>query len=175
MDFRPLAKRRLPEPVFNYIDGGADDELTLRRNTSAFDEYELLPSQLSDVSNIETSSTLFGEPVAWPVMIAPTGASKLFHGSGECAVARAAERLDMFYSLSTLSTATIEDVAAASGQHQDGLTLTKREHFSVNAWVFPCDIVNDLPPKDGVHGLILEIILEACKDAHGCVTLSQPR
>jgi L-lactate dehydrogenase (cytochrome) len=114
MDFRSLAKRRLPAPVFHYLDGGADDELSLARNTEAFGDYELLPSQLSDVSNVDLRSTLFGQPVDWPVMIAPTGASKLFHGSGETAVARAAAKFGMVYSLSTLSTATIEDVAAAS-------------------------------------------------------------
>jgi L-lactate dehydrogenase (cytochrome) len=83
MDFRRLAKRRLPTPVFHYIDGGADDEVALARSTEAFNEYELLPSQLSDVSNVDLSSTLFGQPVDWPVMIAPTGASKLFHATGE--------------------------------------------------------------------------------------------
>jgi L-lactate dehydrogenase (cytochrome) len=114
MDFRRIARRRLPAPVFHYIDGGADDEWTLGRNTDAFDDYELLPTQLADVSNIDLKSTLFGEPVDWPVMIAPTGASKLFHRSGEFAVARAAEKFGMIYSLSTLGTATIEDVAAAS-------------------------------------------------------------
>jgi L-lactate dehydrogenase (cytochrome) len=114
MDFRSLAKRRLPAPVFHYLDGGADDELSLARNTVAFADYELLPSQLSDVSNVDLRSTLFGQPVDWPVMIAPTGASKLFHGSGEPAVARAAAKFGMVYSLSTLSTATIEEVAAAT-------------------------------------------------------------
>jgi L-lactate dehydrogenase (cytochrome) len=114
MDFRRIARRRLPAPVFHYMDGGADDELSLARNTAAFADYELLPSQLSDVSNIDLRSTLFGEEVDWPVMIAPTGASKLFHAGGEPAVARAAEKFGMFYSLSTLSTATIEDVATAT-------------------------------------------------------------
>jgi L-lactate dehydrogenase (cytochrome) len=113
-DFRRLARSRLPGPVFHYIDGGADDELTLVRNTSAFNDYELLPSQLSDVSTVSTASTLFGEPVAWPVMISPTGASKLFHAAGEPAVARAAEKFGMVYSLSTLGTTTIEDAAAAT-------------------------------------------------------------
>ncbi len=112
MDFRRIARRRLPVPVFNYIDGGADDEWTLARNTAAFDDYELLPSQLSDVSTIDIRSTLFGQPVDWPVMIAPTGASKLFHGAGETAVANAAAKYGMVYSLSTLGTATIEEVAA---------------------------------------------------------------
>jgi L-lactate dehydrogenase (cytochrome) len=114
MDFRRIARRRLPAPVFHYMDGGADDELALARNTEAFADYELLPSQLSDVSKIDLRSTLFGQHVDWPVMIAPTGASRLFHAGGEPAVARAADKFGMFYSLSTLSTATIEDVAAAS-------------------------------------------------------------
>lgn len=112
MDFRRIAQRRLPSPVFHYLDGGADDEWTLGRNTAAFDDYELLPAQLSDVSDLNLTTTLFGEQLDWPVMMSPTGASKLFHASGEPAVARAAENFGMFYSLSTLSTTTIEDVAA---------------------------------------------------------------
>ncbi len=113
-DLRRLARKRLPAPVFHYIDGGADDELSLRRNTAAFDDYELLPSQLSDVSRIQTRTTLFGQPVDWPVMLAPTGASRLFHGDGEPGVARAAHRFGMIYSLSTLGTSTIADVARAT-------------------------------------------------------------
>lgn len=114
MDFRRIAKRKLPAPVFHYLDGGADDEWTLARNTSAFDDYELLPSQLSDVSSIQMQSTLFGENCDWPVMISPTGASKLFHRDGELAVVRAAQKFGMIYSLSTLGTTTIEDVAAVA-------------------------------------------------------------
>ncbi len=114
MDFRAVAKRRLPAPVFHYLDGGADDEVTLARNTQAFDDYELLPSQLSDVSAIDLQTTLFGKTVDWPVMISPTGASKLFHGDGEPAVARAAAKYGMVYSLSTLGTTSIEDAASAT-------------------------------------------------------------
>lgn len=113
MDFRRIARRKLPSPIFHYLDGGADDEWTLQRNISAFDDYELLPAQLSDVSSITTATTLFGEKVDWPVMLAPTGASKLFHASGEPAVVRAAEKFGMMYGLSTIGTTTIEDVAAA--------------------------------------------------------------
>ena len=113
-DLRKLAKRKLPWPVFHYMDGGADDELTLRRNTDAFGDYELLPSQLSDVSEIDTRSTLFGKEIDWPVMIAPTGASRLFHHESEPAVARAAQKFGMIYSLSTLATTTIEDIAAVT-------------------------------------------------------------
>ena len=114
MEFRAIAKRQLPTPVFHYIDGGADDEVSLRRNTAAFDDYEIMPSQLHDVSTISLRSTLFGEDVDWPVMISPTGASRLFNAAGEPAVAKAASKFGMFYSLSTLGTTTIEDVAAAA-------------------------------------------------------------
>lgn len=113
-ELRALASRKLPKPVFHYIDGGADDELTLRRNSAAFDEYELLPSQLSDVSSIDCKSTLFGQAIDWPVMVSPTGGSKLFHRDGEPAVARAARKFGMIYSLSTLATTSIEDAAAAT-------------------------------------------------------------
>lgn len=114
MDFRRIAKRRLPTPIFHYMDGGADDEVTLARNTQAFDAYELLSSQLSNVSSIDMKSTLLGQAIDWPVMISPTGASKLFHGDGELAVARAAAKFGMIYSLSTLATTTIEAAAAAT-------------------------------------------------------------
>ncbi len=114
MDFRAIARSRLPAPVFHYLDGGADDEITLARNTQAFDDYELLPSQLTDVSTVDLRTTLFGKTVEWPVMISPTGASKLFHGDGEPAVARAAAKYGMVYSLSTLGTTSIEDAAATT-------------------------------------------------------------
>jgi L-lactate dehydrogenase (cytochrome) len=116
MDFREVAKRRLPAPVFHYLDGGADDEWSLRHNVDAYDDYELLPSQLSGVDSIDLHSTLFGRPLDWPVMIAPTGASRLFHREGEPAVAEAAARFGMPYSLSTVGTTTIEDIAAI-GKH----------------------------------------------------------
>ena len=112
MDLRRLAKRKLPSPIFHYLDGGADDELSLARNTDAFNDYELLPSQLSDVSSIDMKTSLLGQTMDWPVMISPTGASKLFHATGEPAVIRAAEKFGMIYSLSTLGTTTIEDAAA---------------------------------------------------------------
>ncbi len=113
-DLRLRASTQLPAAVFHYIDGGADDEITLRRNTGAFDDYELLPSQLADVSRIQTRSTLFGQETDWPVMLSPTGASRLFHADGEPAVIRAAAKFGMIYSLSTLGTTTIEDAAAVA-------------------------------------------------------------
>lgn len=114
MDLRRLAKRKLPWPIFNYLDGGADDEITLARNSAAFDDYELLPSQLSDVSRIDLQTTVLGQRIQWPVFLAPTGASRLFHHEAEPAVVRAAHKFGTIYSLSTLATTTIEDVAAIS-------------------------------------------------------------
>ncbi len=114
MDFRQAAKRRLPAPVFNYMDGGADDEWTLRANTTAFDKYELMPRYLVDVSKIDARTKVLGAALDWPVFLAPTGMSRLFHHQKEPAVARAAAKAGTMYSLSTLSTTNIEDVAAAS-------------------------------------------------------------
>ena len=140
MDFRRIARRKLPAPVFHYLDGGADDEWSLRRNTAAFDDYELLPSQLSDVSNLNLKTTLFGEPIDWPVMIAPTGASKLFHRDGELAVVRAAEKFGMFYSLSTIGTTTIEDVAAAGNGPKMYQVYVFRDRGLTSEFVERCKI-----------------------------------
>lgn len=114
MDFRRVAKRRLPAPLFHYIDGGSDDEWTLRRNVSAFDDYELMPRYLVDIAHIDMRTKLFGTTLDWPVFLAPTGMSRLFHHGKELAVARAAAKAGTLYSLSTLGTTRIEDVAAAT-------------------------------------------------------------
>ena len=95
-DLRYLAERRLPAPMFHYIDGGADDEWTLRNNTAAFADYELLPNYLVDIAQIDTSTTVLGRRLAVPFLIAPTGMSRLFHHEKEPAVARAAEKFGTF-------------------------------------------------------------------------------
>ena len=138
MDFRAIAKRRLPTPVFHYLDGGADDEVTLRRNTAAFDDYELMPSQLHDVSDVRMQSTLFGESVDWPVMISPTGASRLFHAQGEPAVIRAANKFGMFYSLSTLGTTTIENAATASDGPKMYQIYVFKDRGLTEEWISRC-------------------------------------
>ena len=111
-DFRLLAKRRLPAPLFHFLDGGADDEFTLRRNTSSFEDCRLVPDMLADLSGMDLSTTVLGEKIDWPVLFAPTGVNRLFHHDGERAAARAAETLGTIYSLSTLSTVSIEDIGA---------------------------------------------------------------
>ena len=113
-DLRFLAWRKLPTALFNYIDGGSDDELTLRRNSSAFDDYSFLPRTLRDVSAIDTSTTLLNQRIAVPFILSPTGMSRLFHHGAEPAVARAAEKTRTFYSLSTMATTSLEDIAAAT-------------------------------------------------------------
>jgi len=110
-DLRSLAKRRLPRSMFHYIDGGADDEVTLRRNTDAFDDYEIQPRFLRPVDEIDTTVTLFGKKLDVPFFIAPTGMSRLFHHTKENAVARAAAKFGTAYSLSTLGTASLEEIA----------------------------------------------------------------
>ena len=113
-DLRRLAKRRLPRAVFDYADGAAEDEVTARRNEAAFEDYEFLPRVLRDVSSVDLSTTVLGTPVSMPVMLAPTGMTRLFHHDGETAAARAAHRAGVVYTLSSLSTVSIEDLAAAS-------------------------------------------------------------
>jgi L-lactate dehydrogenase (cytochrome) len=113
-DLRALARRKLPAPIFHYLDGGADDELSLHRNVTAFEGYSLLPRYLRDVSAIDTSTTILGRRIAMPLICAPTGMSRLFHYQAEPAVARAADRAGVFYSLSTMATTSIETVARVS-------------------------------------------------------------
>jgi L-lactate dehydrogenase (cytochrome) len=111
-DYRRVAERRLPRGVFDYIDGAAEDERTMRGNVEAFGRYEFQPRVLRDVSNLDTSVSILGRPASMPLIIAPTGYTRIAHSQGELAVARAAERAGIPYSLSTMGTRSIEDVAA---------------------------------------------------------------
>ena len=124
-DLRAIARRRLPRGVFDSVDGGAEDELTLAANRAAFDATGFRPRVLRNVSAVDVSSTLLGEPVAYPLTLAPTGFTRIVHPEGELAVARAAARAGLPYTLSTLSTCSIEEVRAVS----DG-----RLWFQVYAW-----------------------------------------
>ena len=110
-DFRKLAKKKLPSPIFHYIDGGADDEVTLNRNTSSFDDYDLVPSVLNDVSNIDMSTTVLGEKIDFPLFPAATAMHKLYHHEGERASAKAAEKMGTIFGTSTMGTVSIEEIA----------------------------------------------------------------
>ena len=113
-DLRRMARRRLPAGVFDYIDGGAEDELTLARNVAAFRDLEFRPRVLADVGKVDPSTTLLGRPLPLPLVLAPTGFTRIATPGGELDVARAAARAGLPYVLSTLSTRSIEEVAACS-------------------------------------------------------------
>jgi len=111
-DFRALAKARLPFPVFDYIDGAADDELTKARNTAAFADVDLVPDVLAGVEEIDTSCSILGRHSALPLLLSPTAVQRAFHWEGERAVARAAERYGLWFGISSLATRSIEEIAA---------------------------------------------------------------
>jgi L-lactate dehydrogenase (cytochrome) len=111
-DFRRLARKTLPWPVFDYIDGAADDELTKARNTDAFDDVDLVPNVLAGVEQIDTSCIIMGRRSALPLVLSPTGLQRAFHWQGERAVARAAEKFGLWFGVSSLATVSIEEVAA---------------------------------------------------------------
>lgn len=113
-DLRRIARRRLPRGVFDYIDGAAEDETTMAANAAAFVRVEFRPNVLRDVSQLDTSTEVFGRRITMPLVIAPTGYTRLTHSDGELAVARAAARAGIPYSLSTMATRSIEEVAAVS-------------------------------------------------------------
>lgn len=111
-DLREAARRRLPRMVFDYIDGGADDEVTLRRNAGRFSEHSLLWNVLCDVKTIDLQTEVFGQPSKAPIIVAPTASSRLFNPrAGERAVARAAHAHGSMYCVSTLASTSIEDIA----------------------------------------------------------------
>jgi L-lactate dehydrogenase (cytochrome) len=150
---RELARRRLPAPMFHYIDGGADDERTLARNTSAFDDYEFLPRVLRDVAQIDLSTSILGTQIDLPFFLAPTGMSRLFHRDKELGVARAAAAYRTLYSLSTMGTTSIEDIAA----------------LGAGPWMFQVYIFRD-------RGLTRELV-ERCRAAKVqalCLTVDTP-
>ena len=124
-DLRRLAKKRLPGGCFDYIDGAAQDEVTAASNVASFGNYFFRPRVLRDVANVDTRTTFLGEEIPFPVMIAPTGFDRIADSQGELAVARAAERAGIPYSLSTMGTRSIEEIADVS----EG-----RKWFQVYVW-----------------------------------------
>ena len=140
-DLRRIARRRLPRGVFDYIDGGAEDERTLAENTRAFSRVTFTPRVLRDVADIDTTTSVLGGEVPIPLALSPTGFNRIADPAGELSVARAAQRAGLPYSLSTLGTRSIEEVAAVNGG---------RKWFQVYVW-------ND-------RGLVKEMI-ERARDA----------
>jgi L-lactate dehydrogenase (cytochrome) len=141
-DVRRIARRRLPRGVFDYIDGGAEDELTLAANSAAYRQVTFSPRVLRDVSEVDISSSLLGRTLAYPLVLAPTGFTRIADPEGELAVARAASRAGLPYTLSTLATRSIEEVAAVGGE---------RLWFQVYTWR-DRDLVADLVKRAAAAG-----------------------
>lgn len=109
-DFRATARRRLPRPIFDYIDGGADDEFTLRRNSQSFESCDLVPNVLRGVASVDTSVTVMGQKLALPFYCSPTALQRLFHHDGERAVAAAASKFGTMFGVSSLGTVSMEEL-----------------------------------------------------------------
>jgi L-lactate dehydrogenase (cytochrome) len=112
-DFRKLAERRLPSPIFNYIDGAADDETTYRQNTASFERCDLVPNVLRGVKAIDMSVTVMGQKLATPFYCSPTALQRLFHHQGERAVAAAAAKFGTMFGVSSLGTVSLEELRKA--------------------------------------------------------------
>ena len=130
-DFRKLAKKRLPAPIFHYIDGGADDETTLKRNTNSFDDCDLIPNILRSVGEPDLSTTVFGRRIDMPIFLSPTAMQSLYHPDGDKASARAAEKFGTMYSMSTMASFSIEEIAnISSGPKLFQLYIHKDKSFT---------------------------------------------
>jgi L-lactate dehydrogenase (cytochrome) len=112
-DFRALAKQRLPSPIFNYIDGAAEDETTYRQNTASFERCDLVPNVLRGVETVDMSVTILGQKLAMPVYCSPTALQRLFHHEGERAVAAAAAKYGTMFGVSSLGTVSLEELRKA--------------------------------------------------------------
>ena len=145
--FRQLAKKKLPSPIFNYIDGAADDEVTYKRNTKSFDEVDLVPNVLRGVQDVDLSTNVFGKKISMPIYCAPTAVQRLFHFEGERAVAKAASKFGTMFGVSSLSTVSVEEIEKISNSpkmfqfyfhkdralNQDLLERAKNSNFDVLA------------------------------------------
>jgi L-lactate dehydrogenase (cytochrome) len=132
-DLRSIAKGRLPAGVFDYVDGGAEDEVTLERNVAAFRRLQLRPRVLRGLREVDPSGRLLGKPVPLPLVLAPTGFTRMVDHEGELAVARAAAGAGLPYTLSTLATRSIEEVAAVSSGPKWFQVYIWRDHSMVEA------------------------------------------
>ena len=151
-DFRELAKMKLPSPIFHYIDGAADDEITYIRNTKAFDECYLVPKVLRSVENIDLETKILGKKISLPFFLSPTALQRLFHHQGELAVAKAAEKFNTFFGISSLSTVSIDAIKNINAPkifqlyfHKDrGLTnsmIDKCKSYNIDALALTVDTI----------------------------------
>ena len=132
-DFRRVAKKKLPAPIFHYIDGGSDDEVTLKRNTDSFSKCDLVPNILASVGEPDLSTKVLGSKIDMPLFLSPVAMQRLFHHEGDKASARAAEKFGTFYSMSTMATSSIEEIAnTASGPKMFQIYIHKTQGLTDN-------------------------------------------
>ena len=149
-DFKKLAKKKLPAPIFHYIDGGSDDEVTLKRNTESFNNCDLVPNVLSDVSNIDLSTTVFGQKIDFPLFLSPTAMHRLYHPHGESAAAKAAEKMGTMFSMSTMSTTSIEEIGNSTGGPKLFQLYIHKDRGLTDNLIERCQ-------RAGFHGLCLTV------------------
>ncbi len=113
-DFRKLAKKKLPSPIFHYIDGGSDDEITLKRNTNSFNKCDLVPNVLANTDKIDLSTTVLGQKIDFPLFLSPTSMNRLYHHHGERGSAKAAKKMGTIFGTSTMATTSIEEIGQLS-------------------------------------------------------------
>ncbi|HEX4717144.1 MAG TPA: alpha-hydroxy acid oxidase [Thermoleophilaceae bacterium] len=141
-DMRAIARRRIPRAVFDYVDGGADDEITLQRNVEAYRRWEFVPRNLEDVASADSSVVLLGNRLPQPLVFSPTGYTRMMDPAGELAVARAAARAGLPYGLSTVASTSIEELAT---------TGHRQLWFQLYIWR-DRDLVYDLVERARAHG-----------------------
>ena len=110
-DFRLLAKSRLPAPIYHYIDGAADDEVTIKQNTRSYENCDLVPNVLAGVQDVDVSVELMGKKIDMPIFCSPTALQRLFHHDGELAVGKAAQKFNTFFGVSSLGTYSLKKIA----------------------------------------------------------------
>ncbi|MDE0237444.1 MAG: alpha-hydroxy acid oxidase, partial [bacterium] len=150
-DFREEARRRLPKMVFDFVEGGAEGELSIAANRASIDAVELAPNYLVDVANREVSTTVLGQPVSLPFLLAPAGLATLVHREGELAAARAAAAAGTVFAVSTGSGYSLEDIAAAAPEG--------RRWFQLYLWKSP-EVVRSLVNRArdaGYEALVLTV------------------
>ena len=168
-DLRAIARRRCPRAVFDYVDGAAEQEISLRRAREAYARIEFVPRILRDVGSVDTATTILGATAALPLVLAPTGFTRMMHHEGERAVARAAAAASVPYALSTMGTTSVEDLAAAAplGRHWFQLYLWKDRDASA-------DLV-ERAAKAGYDTLVLTVDTPVAgvrlRDSHNGLTI----
>jgi L-lactate dehydrogenase (cytochrome) len=158
-EIRDAARAALPKVIFEFVDGGANDERTVRRNVADFDEIALLPRTLVDVSEVDTTTTVLGQPVASPILGAPTGLCGLIHHDGELGLARAMHGAGSVYTLAAMSSYSIEEVVAGSPGPLWFQTYLWRDHGVVRE-------LADRAAAAGVHALVVTVDVPRSADRH---------